>query len=221
MPPPTWRPRGSRGVRVSIRHALIPISLLFLMVLAFGFHLHFWILAVVAMVVPVSLVVSSIMLSKRLPRFEMEFNRFMQRGDISGMQKLYKESLFLQLMAPTDKMLAKKGMIYLESGDIRTAEELLEDAYDIAPPNRKANLLGGLARVKYQMGRFDELQEIAEQWRQRSLFPGSANVYLAAALLKSVQPDPEFARELLTEAKGSLAEQDRKLADVLWKILDS
>ncbi len=194
---------------------MIPLSLLVLMLLAFGFHVAFWVLGVAATIVPVGLIVSSVLVAKRLPRFEMSFNRHMQRGDAGAMRELYRGATFLRLMAPADRMLAKKGMIRLQEGDVRSAEELLEDAYDMAPRSRKAELLGPLARVKYQMERFDELGEIAEQWRQRSLFTGPANVYLAAACLKELPPDRARARELIEEAEGALGKADSALATAL------
>lgn len=215
IPPPTWTPTGNRGLRVDVRRALIPFSLAVLCFLAFGIKVPGWVLLLAALVVPTFYAWSAWYVTKKLRPFETEFNARLTHGDVNGLWSLYRDARLLRLLAPSWIMLAKLGLILTLREEFRAANGVLEEAYETSPKARRVDLLGPLARTKYELGDFEALREIGSQWRARSLFPGSANVYLAAAYVEDPREDSEQARALLDEIQSGLPEREEALADAL------
>lgn len=204
-------PARSGGLIIDASRAIIPLSLATLALLAFGFHVPWFIVGPLTLVVPLLYIGAAVYAHRELPKFERAFNRLAMQGDAEKMWSLYRDARLLRLAAPAYRMRAKLGLILSLRGDHRRAERVLEEAWERAPKSRRVELLGPLARAKYEVGDVDSLRVLAEQWRQRSLFPGAANVYLAAALLES-SDDHERARELIDETEGRLSGEDAELA---------
>lgn len=208
-------PRSASGLRVDARRAVIPLSLALLALAAFGFHVPWFIVVPLGCIVPLGYLGAAVYASRTLPGFEREFNRRTMQGDVAGLWTLYRDARWLRLVAPAYRMRAKLGLILSLRGEHRNANRVLDEAWTLAPKHRRAELIGPLARTKYAVGDVDELLALAEQWRQRALFPGAANVYLAAALIDGPRRDPERAMELLVEADGQLSGSDAELAQTL------
>ena len=212
IPPPTWMPTGNRGFRVDVRRALIPLSLAVMCFLAFGVKVPGWVLLFAALVVPAFYAWSAVYVTRNMRPFETEFNARLTHGDVNGLWTLYRDARLLRLLAPSWVMLAKLGLILTLRGEFRSANGVLEEAYEMSPKSRRVDLLGPLARTKYELGDFESLQQIASQWKARSLFPGSAHVYLAAAYVEDPREDSEQARALLDEIQSGLPEREKALA---------
>ena len=215
LPPPSWTPTENRGLRIDVRRALIPFSLALLCFLAFGLRVPGWMLLVAALIVPSFYAWSAVYVTKNLRPFETQFNSRLTHGDVDGLWALYRDARLLRYLAPSWMMLAKLGLILSLRGEFKSANGVLEEAYELSPRRRRVDLLGPLARTKYELGDFEALQEIASQWRARSLFPGSANVYLAAAYVEDPREDSEQARPLLDEIHSGLPKQESELAAAL------
>lgn len=211
LPPPTWMPSSNRGLRIDPRRAIIPTSLGVLAILAFGFHVPWFVLLAASAVVPAFYAWSAWYVHRNLRPFETGFNACLTRGDLDGMWNLYREARLLRWLAPSWVMLSKLGLILSMRGEHRSADEVLEEAYELAPRSRRADLLGPLARTKYALGDIETLQPIASQWRARAIFPGAASIYLAAAYIEDPREDSEQARALLDEVGPGLGSDDRAL----------
>ncbi|TVR03971.1 MAG: hypothetical protein EA398_03185 [Deltaproteobacteria bacterium] len=204
-------PSGARSLRIDARRALIPVSLGVLAILHFVLGVPLWVVAGLAILVPLLYLASALYVRREAPRFEDTFNRLLQVSDVKGLTALYRSSRLLRLLAPDHWVLARLGIILTLRGQFREAEGVLEESWELAPKAYRLHLLGPMVRVKYELEAWGDLRALAEQWRQRSLFPGAANVYLAAALLEQPTPEATRARELLDEAEGSLAATERVL----------
>ncbi len=215
LPPPTWTPSGNRGFHVDLRRAIIPASLGILVVLAFVVHVKPWILVLASLVVPLFYAGSAWYVHRNLKPFEAAFNGMLTRGDTDGLWRLYRDARGLRLLAPAWVMHSKLGLILSLRGEHKAANGILEEAYELSPKVRRADLLGPLARTKYQLGDFEALQALASQWRARSLFPGAANLYLAAAYVEDPREDSSQAIELLDEIRGGLGTEETELAEKL------
>ena len=212
-------PTANRGLRVDVRRALIPFSLAILCFMAFGLRLPGWTLVVGALIVPTFYAWSAVYVTKKLRPFESEFNARLTHGDVEGLWTLYRDARLLRYLAPSWMMLAKLGLILTLRGEFKSANGVLEEAYELSPKRRRVDLLGPLARTKYELGDFEALQDIASQWRARSLFPGSANVYLAAAYVEDPREESEAARPLLEEIQSGLPNREAQLAATLLERL--
>lgn len=219
LPPPTWTPSSDRGVRVDLRRAVIPASLGVLVVLAFGFRAPWTVLVPASAIVPAGYALAFWYLHRNLKPFEARFNARLTSGDVDGLWVIYRDARLLRLLAPRWIMLSKLGLILSLRGDHRAANRVLEEAYDLSPRSRRADLLGPLARTKYALGEIDALKQIALQWRSRALFPGAASVYLAAAYLDDPREDSEQARALLDEVGAGLGSDAAELRERLLERL--
>lgn len=211
VPPPSWMPSGNRGFRIDARRAIIPFSLGTLAVLAFGLRVPWTILVPLSLVVPAFYAWSAWYVHRSLRPFEMRFNALLTSGDVDGLWCHYRDARLLRWLAPEWIMRAKLGLILTLREDFRAANVVLEDAYELAPKQRRADLLGPLARSKYALGDFEALQAVAREWRRHSLFPGAANVYLAAAFVEDPREDTGQAREVLDEIKGGLSDSEEAI----------
>ena len=209
--PPSWRPQGNRGMRLELQHALVPLSLVILALLAFVVRVPWAWLVPVAIAVPVLQISARWYLWRRLPAFERAFNTYLQVGDLRGMLEVWRRSTLLRWVMPSWMRDMRLGMMYLVQERYQHAERLLEEAYDAAPPSQRVQLLGPLARTKYALQDWVDLRAISEQWKQRAPYPGTANLYLAASLLNLPGGDSERADQLLGEAEGWLSDAERKL----------
>ena len=215
LPPPSWTPTSSRGIHVDARRAIIPASLGVLAVLALAVRPPWYVLVAASTIVPAFYAWTAWYVHRHLRPFEAQFTGFLTRNDVDGLWSLYRDAKLLRWLAPNWVMLSKLGLILSIRGEHKAANNVLEEAYELSPKQRRVDLLGPIARTKYELGDFDALKSVAAQWRARSLFPGAASVYLAAAYVEDPREDSEQARELLEEAKGGLTGQERQLRERL------
>lgn len=215
LPPPNWTPNKPRGLRVDGRRLIVPGSLVILTLLFFGLRVPFWLIVPLALVVPGFLFWAGWYLRKELPPFERAFSLQLQRGDVRALQRLWGEHRVLRWLMPPWMRDVKLGMILMLQGRHRHAERMLEEAWDAAPPAARTQLLGPMVRVKHALGEYEDLRVLSSQWRQRSLFPGTANLYLAAAMLEQPGCERDVVEELLADASDGLAEPERALLNDL------
>lgn len=215
LPPPSWMPSSNRGLHVDLRRAVIPLSLAILAIMAFVLHVPVWLLVLSSLVVPAFYGWSAWYVHRKMRPFEAEFTGLLTRRDVDGLWHLYREAKLLRFLAPSWVMLSKLGLILSLRGDHKAANTVLEEAYELSPKTRRADLLGPIARTKYALGDFTSLKDIASQWKARSLFPGAANVYLAAAYVEDPREDSAEAAQLLDEIRGGLSSEETQLAERL------
>lgn len=206
-------PRDSRGLHVDGRRAIIPLSLTLLAVLWFAIEVPWWVLLPASLIVPVGYFVATLYVHRKWPAFESRFNQHLMAGDVDALWATYRDARWLRLLAPPYRAKSRLGLVLSLRGDFRRAEEVLESAWELAPKSRRGELLGPLARVKHELGEVEDLRALSEEWRVRSLFPGAANLYLAAAMLRDPrETDVARAVELLDEAESGLSAADRERA---------
>lgn len=222
LPPPEWSPSNARGGHFDWRKLLMPASLTLLVFLYFLFHTPLWVIAPLALLAPGFTIWSQTKLKRDLPEFERQFSLHMQRQDVRALGKLWRDSRMLRWLMPPWLRDVRLGMIFSLSGRHRHAERLLESAWISAPAQARAQLLGPLVRVKYAVGEYEDLWILARQWRQHAMFPATANLYLAAAMLERADCDQDDVEELLSEASSSsLTPQDQALHDELEALLEA
>ncbi len=209
------------GLRVNLPMALILVWYAVVGMLMVAFRPHPAVVAVVGALPLFVLVGAAMAVRARLQPFERDFAMAAQSGEVARMKQVWARATVLRAFAPKWMMLPRRGLIETTAGDHRAAEETLEEAWLATPPMRREALLGPLCRVKYAVGEFADLKELAEEWRVRALFPGSANLYLAVACIEWAEPDLERARSLLDEVDSSLGPVEQELATRIRARLDA
>jgi len=204
LPPPSWMPSASATPHIDRRQLVIPGSLLALATLHFVLGAPLALTAVLATLVPLGYAAASVYVLRHLPRFESRFNALVIDGDLDALWSHYRAARLLRWSAPPWIMLSKLGLILTLRRQYRAANGVLEEAYVRAPRRRRADLLGPLARVKLEVGDMESLKEIATQWRARTMFPGPASLYLAAAYAADPREEPGAAEALLDEIGGGV-----------------
>jgi hypothetical protein len=134
-----------------------------LALLAFGFHVPWFIVVPLGCVVPLLYLAGAVYASRALPEFEREFNRRTMRGDVAGLWTLYRDARWLRWVAPTYRMRSKLGLILSLRGEHRNADRVLDEAWVLAPKHRRAELLGPLARTKYAVGDHEALGALIDR----------------------------------------------------------
>jgi hypothetical protein len=145
--------------------------------------------------------------------FEQHFNRLLMVGDVDALWEHYDSARLLRTIAPPYAVMLRRGLLFSLRGEHRLANASLDEAWELSPPRERAALLGPMTRAKYETGDIDGVRVLAEQWRQRAVFPGPPSVYLAAACLADPREDAGRVDELLSEAMPHLGGADLVLAE--------
>jgi len=148
------------GIELSLRRALIPVSLLILVVLRFAFGAPLWVLALLSLWVPAYYVLYPWFLKRRWKQFERDFTAQFQRGDHRELLDDYQRRWFLRTFGPRAAMLEKLGLVYAAMENYREAEHVFEQALDASDDHRSDKLLFNLANVKYELGKYADAEEI-------------------------------------------------------------
>ncbi len=198
---------NKRGLHIDWRRGLIPLSLLVMFVLRFGFNAPLWTLALFTLWVPLYYIAYPHYLRKRWARFEKEFAYRFQRGDYKALLEFYRDQWFLRRFGPQAEMLGKLGLIYSALHKYREAEHALEQAIDRARAPQKEKLFFNLANVKYELGKYEDAEQMFKALRVNSPYRHSARTQLALIDLRQGQRVDQ-AREYLeresARASGSV-----------------
>lgn len=212
----TAAPRG-RGLQVDWSRGLLPLSLLILFVLRFGFDAPTWLLIVFMLWIPAFYFAFPRYMRRRWYHFDKEFAARFQKGDFKGLLLLYRDQWMLRKFGPRAEMLGKLGLIYAAMHRYREAEEALEKALDHAHFTQRDKLFFNLAGVKYELGHYEEAEQILKALRANSPYGHTARTHLALIDLRCGRR-PEQARQFLQtqrdQARGDVkARIERALAE--------
>ena len=211
--------RGDRGFTITFdwQRALIPLSLLVLVVLRFALHAPLWLLTALCLWIPVYYVGVPVLINHRWRRFEKEFTIRFQRGDYRGLLEYYRAQWLLRRFGPRAEMLAKLGLIYFALERYREAEHALERAIDASQLGSfREQLFYNLANVKFELGKYEDAEQIYRSLRGGSPYRQSAQTQLALIDLHRGQRVEQALQVLRSErhrASGMLRDRiDEALA---------
>ena len=185
-------------LQIDWRRGLIPLSLLLMFLLTFYFKVSPWVLAVFAMWMPLYYLAWPWLLRRRWTQFEQTFARKFQQRDFKGLLEVYKANWLLRKFGPRAEMLSKLALIYTGMEKFREAEQTLERAIDMTPVVMRDRLYFNLANVKYELGKYEEAEQMYNALRTGSPYRHSIQAQLALIHLHRGH-DVEQARATLTK----------------------
>ncbi|MFB6263434.1 MAG: tetratricopeptide repeat protein [Bradymonadaceae bacterium] len=197
------------------QRALLPISLLILFILRFGFRAPLWVLIVFSCWIPLYYLGYPWLLRRRWRDFERTFTAQFQRENFDELLDEYESRWFLRQFGPRGKMLAKLGLIYAGLERFREAERALERAVERVTDVDRDKVLFNLANVKYELGKYDDAEEIYRSLQGSSPYRRSIRTQLALIELhrgENVDEAEQLLREEREHATGRVRERiDRAL----------
>lgn len=205
-------------LHIDWRRGLIPLSLLVMFVLTFYFKVSPWVLVAFVMWMPAYYIAWPWLLRKRWTKFEHTFAQKFQQRDFKGLLEVYKANWLLRKFGPRAEMLTKLALIYTGMEKYREAEQTLEMAIDMTPagPGHRDRLYFNLANVKYELGKYDQAEQMYNALRKNSPYRHSIQAHLALIHLQRGD-DVENARATLhkelAHASGSLKTRIQQALD--------
>jgi len=188
---------------------LIPLSLLGLFILRFGFGAPLWVLAVICLWVPAYFFLYPWLLKRRWQDFEREFTVKFQQGDHKQLLDEYQSRWLLRKFGPRELMLDKLGLIYAAMEKYREAEHVFEQALDEADEDgHKDKLFFNLANVKYELGKYEDAEQIYRSLHDKNS-PYSHSIRTQLALIdlhkgRRVEEAREFLEDEQERATGMM-----------------
>ncbi len=179
---PPWQEETSSddgGWTLDWRRGLIPLSLLVLVILHFGFGVPWWVLGLFTLWIPVYYFGVPYYKRKKWAAFEKNFTRRFQRGEHRALLDDYRSEWFLRRFGPRGEMLSKLGLVYSALEKHQKAEHAFDraiDAYDGRVPQQ---LYFNLANVKFELDKYDEAMRIFLTLRQNSPYQKAAKTQMA------------------------------------------
>lgn len=195
------------GLSISWRRGLIPLSLLVLFVLRFGFGAPMWLLAALTLWIPLYYIAYPLFLRWRWRDFEREFAMQFQQGNLKSLLKDYRGRWFLRKFGPRAQMMDKLGLIYAAMEKYREAEHVFEQALDTAAPGDRDKLFFNLANVKYELGKYEDAEEIYRSLEAKGRSPYRHSIQTQLALIdlhrgRRVNEAREFLEDARDRATG-------------------
>jgi len=199
--------RRSRRLQIDWRRGLIPLSLLSLFILYFGFGVPIWTLALISLWVPLYYLAYPLYLQRRWKQFDREFTLRFQKQDCKDLLKFYRSQRFLRHFGPQAEMLSKLGLIYSAMEKYREAEHAYECAIGASSLPPSDQLYFNLANVKYELGKYDDALQIYKSLRSNSPYQHSIRTQLALIDLhrgSGVEQARDFLIKDQDQASGTL-----------------
>lgn len=167
------------GLTLEWRRGLIPLSLLIMVALRFGLGAPLWSLAIFSLWIPVYYIAYPWFLRRRWRDFEKEFTVRFQRDELEALLEEYQNRWFLRHFGPRAQMLDKLGLIYASMEKYREAEHVFEQALDAASHEDTDKLFFNLANVKYELGKYEDAEQIYRSLQGASPYRRSIETQLA------------------------------------------
>lgn len=171
--------RSSSGWQIEWRRGLLPLSFLCLLVLYYGFGAPLWVLVAFCSWIPVYYLVYPRYMRNKWRAFEKEFAYRFPKGEYKELLEFYRGQWFLRRFGPRAEMLGKLGLIYSAMEKYREAEHAFERAIDEAHHTQKDKLFFNLGNVKYELGKYEDAEQIYKALRVHSPYRHSARTQLA------------------------------------------
>ncbi len=168
----------SSGLTIDWHKALIPFSLITMFVM-WTQHAPLWLLALFTLWIPAYYVAYPWYLRKKWVEFDKIFAMKFQQGDYRGLLEFYRSQFFLRKFAPRQEMLSKLALIYSAMEKFREAEQVLERALDASKAGYRDRLYFNLANVKYELGKYDEAEQMYRALKRGSPYGHSVRTQLA------------------------------------------
>lgn len=201
------------------RRALLPLSLLALVLLYFFFGVPIWALAVLTLWIPLYYLVYPSYVRKRWSQFDKEFAQKFQKGQYKQLLEVYRDQWFLRKFGPKAEMLGKLALIYSAMDKYREAEQALERALDHAGPGQKQRLFFNLANVKFELSKYEDAEQIYRALKKGTPYAHSARTHLALIDLKRGR-HVDKARKLLADARDNASGATRERIDRVLETVD-
>lgn len=166
-------------LQIDWRRGLIPLSLLFMFILTFYFKVSPKVLAIFVLWMPLYYLAWPWLLRRKWKAFESSFARQFQQRDFKGLLALYRSNWLLRKFGPRADMLNKLSLIYTGMEKFREAEQTLERVIEITPILARDRLYFNLANIKYELGKYDEAEEMYKILRPASPYRHSIQAQLA------------------------------------------
>lgn len=203
--------------QIDWRRGLIPLSLLVLVILYFGFDAPWWALALFCLWIPAYYLGVPHYKKRKWKDFEERFARKFQRGEHRQLLEDYRQEWFLRRFGPRDQMLSKLGLIYSALEKYEQAERAFEEAIDACGGEAPQQLYFNLANVKFELDKQDEAMRIYLSLRKDSPYQRAARARMALIDLEKgarVEQAVEFLEDHKESASDSMRDRiERALAD--------
>ena len=167
------------GIEFEAKGLLIPISLGIMALLRFMFGVPLWILAMMCVWIPLYFLGYPALVRRRWLVFEKEFALRFQRGEYKKLLDFYKDQWFLRRFGPKPEMLGKLGLIYAAMERYRDAEQAFERAIEEAAKGQRERLYFNLANVKFELGKYDDAEQIYRTLKPSSPYRHASQTHLA------------------------------------------
>ena len=198
-----------RAMSVDPQRALIPISLGVFFVLYFYFKVPPWALGLLMLWIPLYYIGMPMLTQRKWRTFEREFAYRFPMQDYKGLLDYYRGQWFLRQFGPKAEMIEKLGLIYTAMGKVHDAERILEQAVQLSERHSRDKFLLNLAQVKYELGKYDEAEQIYKRLLHRT--PHLAGAQLKLALIHAQRGvDLPRARKILEAELGRATGEERK-----------
>ena len=215
---PPWQQEddssNDTGVTIDWRRGLIPLSLLVMVILYFGFNAPWWVLAIFCLWIPTYYLGVPYYKRRKWKNFEQAFARHFQRGEHKTLLEKYRKQWFLRRFGPRSEMLSKLGLIYSALEQYRKAEHAFERSIDECEHRVPEQYFFNLANVKFELGKHDEAMEIYLTLNKNSPYQKAAKTRMAIIDIEKgarTEQALEHLREQKDKAKGSMRDRIEKV----------
>ena len=197
------------GLTIDWHKALIPLSLLTMFIM-WTQGAPLWALALFTLWIPLYYVAYPSLLRRKWMEFDKNFAIMFQKGDYRGLLEYYRGQWFLRRFAPRQEMLSKLALIYSAMEKFREAEQVLERALDASRAGYRDKLYFNLANVKYELGKYEEAEQMYRALKRGSPYGHSVRTQLALIDLHRGRRTEEARRHLekeLSTSSGAVRER--------------
>lgn len=194
----------SRRKSIDPKKWLVPLSLITMFILWTQFKVSILFLAIFSLWIPIYFIGFPMLLNRKWLNFEKEFALRFQKNDHKEMLEFYRSQWFLRRFAPRSEMLNKLALIYSAMNKYREAEQVLERAVNLVPPSFRDRLYFNLANVKYELGKYDEAEQMYKALRKGSPYLHAVQTQLALIDLQRGVRIPE-ARKFLEKSRNNVS----------------
>lgn len=206
---------ANHGLSIDWHKALIPLSLLTMFILWTQFQAPVWVLALFSLWIPIYYIGYPWYLQRKWTDFDKTFAMKFQKGDYRDLLEYYRRQWFLRKLAPRPMMLSKLALIYSAMEKFREAEQVLEQALEMARTGQRDRLFFNLANVKYELGKYDEAEQMYRALKKGSPYGHSVRTQLALIELHRGDHTDEARRYLEQEEENATGPTKDRIRDAL------